>query len=276
MVAATATAAVTLTITANAISGGKNAAEADWIRDWVIPEFEAAQTEAGNEVTVEFLEEGVDDEDYKTKISLDLQAGEGADIIGIDGIWVGEFAEAGYIAPLSEVAGDAVESWDGWDQMSDSVQAAMSFEDERYGVPQGADGRVLYYNKDLFSQAGLPEDWQPTSWDEVLEAGRSLSALDGVIPIQLNAGTAMGEATTMQGLLPLLAGTGTEVYADGMWNGNTQACRTCCRPTRRSTSTRVWATRSSSRRPPGETPRSRSSPPVRSGSCSRATTSGGP
>src|SRR5690606_22820368 len=80
--------AVTLTITANAISGGKNAAEADWIRDWVIPQFEAAQAEAGCDVTVEFLEEGVDDEDYKTKIVLDLQAGEGADIIGIDGIWV--------------------------------------------------------------------------------------------------------------------------------------------------------------------------------------------
>jgi len=217
--------AVTLTITANAISGGKNAAEADWIRDWVIPEFEAAQTEAGRDVTVEFLEEGVDDEDYKTKIALDLQSGEGADIIGLDGIWVGEFAEAGYIAPLSEVGGDAVDDWEGWDQMSDAVQAAMSFEDQRYGVPQGADGRVLYYNKELFAQAGLPEDWQPTSWEEVLEAARSLASIDGVVPIQLNAGTAMGEATTMQGLLPMLAGTGSEVYSDGMWNGATQGLR---------------------------------------------------
>lgn len=217
--------AVTLTITANAISGGKNAAEADWIHNWVIPQFEAAQAEAGRDVTVEFLEEGVDDEDYKTKIALDLQSGEGADIIGIDGIWVGEFAEAGYIKPLTEVAGDAVDDWEGWGEMSEAVQSAMSFEDQRYGIPQGADGRVLYYNKDLFAQAGLPEDWQPTSWDEVLEAGRTLSSLDGVIPLQINAGTAMGEATTMQGLLPLLVGTGTEVYSDGMWNGDTQGLR---------------------------------------------------
>lgn len=217
--------AVTLTITANAISGGKNAAEADWIRDWVIPQFEAAQAEAGRDVTVEFLEEGVDDEDYKTKIVLDLQAGEGADIIGIDGIWVGEFAEAGYIAPLSEVAGDAVDAWDGWEQMPEAVQSAMSFEGERYGVPQGADGRVLYYNKELFAQAGLPEDWQPTSWDEILETARTLSSLDGVIPLQINAGTAMGEATTMQGVLPLLVGTGTEVWSDGAWNGDTQGLR---------------------------------------------------
>lgn len=215
----------TLTIVTNAISGGKNEAEADWINDWVIPQFEQAMADEGQDVTVEFEAQGVDDEDYKTKIALDLQSGGGADIIGIDGIWVGEFAEAGYIAPLEEVGGDAVAEWDGWDQVPDAVQNGLSFNGEVYGVPQGADGRVLYYNKELFAQAGLPEDWQPTSWDEVLEASRALAGIEGVTPIQLNAGTAMGEATTMQGLLPMLVGTGAEVYADDQWTGATDEMR---------------------------------------------------
>lgn len=212
---------VTLTITANAITGGKNAAEADWIADWVIPEFEAAMEADGKDVTVEFEPQGVDDENYKTKIALDLQSGEGADIIGMDGIWVGEFAEAGYIKPLAEVGGDAVDDWEGWEQIPEAVQAALSFDDARYGVPQGADGRVLYFNKDLFEQAGLPADWQPESWDDVLDAARELKQLDGVTPIQLNAGTAMGEATTMQGLLPMLVGTGEQVFEDDKWVGDT-------------------------------------------------------
>jgi multiple sugar transport system substrate-binding protein len=55
----------------------------------------------------------------------------------------------------------------------------------------------------------------------VLEAGRELKKLEGVTPIQLNAGTAMGEATTMQGLLPMLVGTGEQVYEDGKWVGDT-------------------------------------------------------
>lgn len=211
----------TLTIVTNAISGGKNEAEADWINEWVIPQFEQAMADEGQDVTVEFEAQGVDDEDYKTKIALDLQSGGGADIIGIDGIWVGEFAEAGYIAPLEEVGGDAAADWDGWEQIPDAVQNGLSFNDQVYGVPQGADGRVLYYNKELFAQAGLPEDWQPTSWEEVLEAARALAGIEGVTPIQLNAGTAMGEATTMQGLLPILAGTGAEVYADDQWIGAT-------------------------------------------------------
>lgn len=218
--AAEETGPVTLTLTTNSITGGKNAAEADWIADYVVPGFEKAMKDAGKDVTVEFQPQGVDDEDYKTKIALDLQSGKGADIIGMDGIWVGEFADAGYIKPLSDVAGSAVDKWEGWSQIPKAVQNALSFDGKRYGVPQGADGRVLYYNKTLFEKAGLPEDWQPTSWDEILDAARDLKKVSGVTPIQLNAGTAMGEATTMQGLLPILVGAGAEVYKDGKWIGD--------------------------------------------------------
>ncbi|WP_350258528.1 extracellular solute-binding protein [Scrofimicrobium sp. R131] len=215
-----ATDAVTLSFTANAIVGGKNSAEAEWIQDWVIPNFEKEMADQGKNVKVNFEPQGVDDEDYKTKLALDLQSGGGADVFAIDGIWVGEFAEAGYIKPLEEVAPNSA-SWDGWEQIDDSVQQALAFDGQRYGVPQGADGRVIYYNKDLFKEAGLPTDWQPTSWDEILDAARALKKLDGVIPIQLNAGTAMGEATTMQGILPMLAGAGGSVWQDGKWLGDT-------------------------------------------------------
>jgi multiple sugar transport system substrate-binding protein len=210
---------VTLTLTENAIRGGKNAEAAEFIEDWAIPEFEAMKAAEGVDVTVEFLGSGADDEDYKTALALDLQTGGGADVLGgFDGIWVGEFAQAGHIQPLNQVYPDA-DAWDGWAQIGDAVQANMSFDGERYGIPGGTDGRVIYFNKELFAQAGLPEDWQPTSWEEILEAGRALKELDGVTPIQINAGTPMGEATTMQGFLPLLVGTGVRIWEDGLWQG---------------------------------------------------------
>lgn len=213
----------TLTIAANAAPGGKNAEQAAWIEDYVIPEFERQQQEAGVEATIEFVPSGVDDEDYKSRLALDLRSGAGADIVSIDGIWVGEFAEADYIAPLGEVVGDEeVEGWEGWEQITDTVEALMMFEDERYGIPAGTDGRVIYFNKELFSQAGLPTDWQPQSWQDVLDAAQALSELPDVTPIQLNAGTAMGEATTMQGFLPLLTGTGVELYDGTSWQGATE------------------------------------------------------
>ncbi len=216
----------TLTIAANAISGGKNAAGADWVEKWVIPQFVAAQKAKGRTATVKFQPSGAADEDYKSKVALDLRSGSGADIYALDGIWVGEFADAGYIKPLDDLVGaDKVSAWDGWAQIPKSVQANMSYNGKRYGVPNGTDGRVLYFNKKLFAQAGLPADWQPKSWDEILAAGQKLKSLPGVTPIQLNAGTAMGEATTMQGVLPLLVGTGQQIWANNKWQGNTQAMR---------------------------------------------------
>ncbi|WP_113703450.1 extracellular solute-binding protein [Nonomuraea lactucae] len=212
---------VTLTIAANSISGGKNSESADWIRRWVIPSFE--RTHPG--VKVLFEPSGVDDEQYKTKIALDLKSGKGADVIDVDGIWVGEFAQAGYIRPLAEVGGASVDSWEGWSQIPQAVQGLGVFDGRKYGLPQGTDGRVLFYNRNLFRKAGLPDPWRPASWQEIIDAGVRLKAAGVPVPIQINAGTAMGEATTMQGVLPLLAGAGAEIYAGGKWTGASQAMK---------------------------------------------------
>lgn len=216
---------VTLTVTSNAIAGGKNAAEAGWYATYVIPKFTEMEKAKGVNVTVKFQPSGVDDEQYKAKMALDLKSKSGADVIALDGIWVGEFAQAGYIKPLTDVVGPSVTSWDGWAQIPKSVQANTSFNDKAYGIPGGTDGRVLYFNKKLFAQAGLPADWQPTSWQDILSAGTKLKAVSGVDPIQVNAGTAMGEASAMQGALPLLVGAGAEIYQDGKWQGSTQQIR---------------------------------------------------
>ncbi|WP_433337881.1 extracellular solute-binding protein [Spirillospora sp. CA-294931] len=214
-----------LVISRNAIQGGKNTGEAEWITRTVIPRFVAAQKAKGVTAKVTFRGYGVDDEPYKTKIALDFKARSGADVLDIDGIWVGEFAQAGYIRPLATVAGPKADTWDGWAQIPKAVQQLATFEGKRYAVPPATDGRLLFFNRKLFAQAGLPADWQPKSWDDLLAAGRALKKVPGVTPIQLNAGTAMGEATSMQGILPLLAGAGAEIYSGGKWTGGGAALK---------------------------------------------------
>ncbi|MEP7020079.1 MAG: extracellular solute-binding protein, partial [Pseudonocardiales bacterium] len=216
---------VSLTINANDVAGGKNAAEANWITTFVIPGYIAAQKAKGVNATVKFNGAGVDDEEYKTKLELGLKTGNGADVFAADGIWLGELASAGYVKPLDELVGKETASWDGWSQISKAVQNNLSYKDKLYGIPNGTDGRVLYFNKKLFAKAGLPADWQPKSWDDILAAGAALKKISGVNPIQINAGTPMGEATTAQGFLPLLAGTGKPMFdeASGKWQGATPA-----------------------------------------------------
>jgi multiple sugar transport system substrate-binding protein len=218
---------VELVIGSNSVKGGKSSAGAEFTEDVLIPKFVEAQKAKGVDVTVRFQGDGSDDEVYKQKLSLDLSNKSGPDLISVDGIWVGEFAQAGYIKPLTDTVGDQakVDGWDGWSQIPDSVQQLGMFEGKRYGVPNGTDGRVLYFNKKLFAQAGLPADWQPKSWDEIITAAQALKKLPDVTPLQINAGTAMGEATSMQGVLPLLVGTGAGINTDGKWLGDTPQLR---------------------------------------------------
>lgn len=219
---------VQLSIISNVAEGGKNSLGARWLLDFVIPSFERQMRQDGVDANVRLIPLGVADEDYKSRIALDLRVGEGADIMGFDQFWLAEFVAAGYLQPLDEVVGEHVNDWEGWDQIPEAVQGSLVLDDETYGIPLGTDGRVLFYNKQLFRRAGLPVDWQPTSWDEIIDAGRRLKQrLPGVTPLQFNAGVAMGEATTLQGFVPILLGTGTSVYDQeiGKWIGDTPELR---------------------------------------------------
>ncbi|GAA3515850.1 ABC transporter substrate-binding protein [Actinocatenispora rupis] len=217
----------TLTISTNAISGGKNAQEADWITKELIPAFEKAEKAKGRNVTVNYQANGIDDAKYGEKLELSLKAGGGPDLFVVGGDSIATYAAAGYIAPLDKVVGGEANSWTGWKQVDAAVKKNVSMNGRYYAVPNGVDGRVLYYNKKLFVKAGLPADWQPTSWADILAAGRKLATLSGVTPIQINAGTPMAEATTMQGFLPLLAGAGAEIYdaKAKKYQGDTKAVR---------------------------------------------------
>lgn len=217
--------AINITVTANSILGGKNDQGALWITKYVIPRFVAEEKAKGKTVTVSYIGSGAADEAYESKLALQLKAGDAPDVMAIDGIWLGQFVQAGYLKPMDQVLGKDIDSWTGWSQIPPTIQANLAFNTTRYGLPLGTDGRVIYFNKQLFTRAGLPARWQPTSWADILAAAQKLKKLSGVTPIELDAGTAMGEATTTQGFLPLLAGTGNQIFQNGKWQGDTPGVR---------------------------------------------------
>jgi len=198
--------AQTISITARMVAGGVNDLQVQWLQDFVIPEFEARNPG----VTVDLIEFGGSDEGLKEQYALDLSVGAGADVLGFDGFWIPEFVEGGMLMPLDQVGGAVVDEWEGWDAIPIGLQELTMFEGERYGIALGTDYRMIHVRSDLLEAAGLDASgWQPSSWDELLDAARALKeANPNSYPLQINAGTAMGEATTMQGYFMLLLGTG--------------------------------------------------------------------
>lgn len=159
------------------------------------------------EVSVEFEPISASSSDYFTKVALMNQSkSTAADVIYEDGFNVTADAEAGYLHPLADQLAD----WDDWAQYSDIVRqnGTSKVDGEVYSIPLGTDNQAIWFNKDLFAQAGLPEDWQPESWQDILDAAAVLKEkLPDVIPLNMYTTKAAGEATTLRGMLNLISGT---------------------------------------------------------------------
>ncbi len=210
----TATSApVTLSLICRCVAGGVNANTVKWLTEYVTPKFQDAQKAAGKTVTVNLVQFGGSDEELKARYALDLKAGSGSDVMAFDGFWVPEFVEGGLLKSLDTVASAKVNDWEGWKQIPDAVQDLLRFQGKRFGIPIGTDARAIWYRKDVLKTAGIADPWQPKSWDDILVAARAIKkASPDVFPIQINAGTAMGEATTLQGWYMVVLGTGANVY----------------------------------------------------------------
>lgn len=218
---------VKLTVTSRAVRGGVNSVLVQWLEDIVFPAFVQWMKAQGKDVQVEFVQFGGSDEALKQQYALDLKVGKGADVLGFDGFWIPEFDVAGLVKPLDEIAGPAVWEWEGWAYIPQGMREILGYQGRVYGLALGTDVRVIFYRRDLFEKAGLLPPgsglrWQPRSWEELLDAARYIKkALPDVIPLQINAGTEMGEATTMQGWFMVLLGTGIHMYdfESGRWYG---------------------------------------------------------
>ncbi|MCX5777951.1 MAG: extracellular solute-binding protein [Elusimicrobia bacterium] len=92
---------------------------------------------------------------------------------------VSSFINAGYIADLS------ADMQTGWkSHLFDKPLSQNTFPEGNewkvkpgiYGVPIDVSAIMIYYNKDLFKQAGLDPKNPPQTWEAFLEAGRKLRA----------------------------------------------------------------------------------------------------
>ena len=67
-----------------------------------------------------------------------------------------------------------------------------------YGLPYQHSTPIAYYNKDLFSAAGLDPENPPLTWEDTLTAAKKLQAANGdVIPLELSADPWILEALAM-------------------------------------------------------------------------------
>lgn len=152
-----------------------------------------------------------DEGGYYTKLALMQRSSATApDIVSEDSFQIGSDVTAGYLVPLDQY----LASWPEYKQeWYPQMQTITTFNGHNYGIMNSTDAQTIWYNKDIFKKAGLPTNWQPKSWADILSAAQTIKdKVPGVIPINAYSGIPMNEASTMRTMLMLLYGTNNSLY----------------------------------------------------------------
>ena len=182
----------------------------------VIPDFEAAMAEQGKDIKVDLIEDILTDEQFKTKMTQQLVAGQAPDVLDIGESMAVGWAAAGYLSPLDPY----LDEWDGWDHYYPAVKDALTRQDGKvYTLASGASVQNFFVRKDVLEEVGVDTS-QPQTWDELIDRLIEVKEKTGDTPIVIPAGTAWGGGTWFEGFQPLLGGTDTEYYdrESGTWN----------------------------------------------------------
>jgi maltose-binding protein MalE len=140
-------------------------------------------------------------QDIRSQAIIAIPAGEGPDIyIGVHD-WLGALITSGLVAPID--LGDKAASF-----VPSTLEAFTYTDGKLYGVPYASENLGFFYNTDLIKTV-------PTTWDEVLEAGRTLKA-EGKVDYAIAIG-----GDPLYNALPMQTSFGGYVFgktASGAWN----------------------------------------------------------
>ncbi|MQA86314.1 MAG: extracellular solute-binding protein [Streptosporangiales bacterium] len=116
----------------------------------------------------------------------------------LDNLYVQQIAETGALTPLDSYGFKDTDSY------YESAISAGTYKNKLYGLPTAVDTLALYYNKEMFSKAGLSP---PKDWTELTEAAQKLS---GGSRYGIAFSAVANEEGTFQ-FLPFFWGAGAEL-----------------------------------------------------------------
>jgi raffinose/stachyose/melibiose transport system substrate-binding protein len=124
----------------------------------------------------------MENEAFKAAIQTNIQAG---DIPDLFQSWGGgvlrDQVAAGAVQDITEASAEYTPA------LSPGTTGLFNVDGVQYGLPYNQSIVGIWYNKDLFEQAGLDPEAPPATWAELLEAVQALKDA-GIVPIAVGAG----------------------------------------------------------------------------------------
>lgn len=109
------------------------------------------------------------------KMLISAISGVPYDVVSTGFYSVYEEGSQGFLEPLDKYLAE----WELTKQFPQPIWEALKWQGQVYAVPQNQELRAMAYNTRLFSEAGLDPNQPPISWDEIIQAARRLTKLEG-------------------------------------------------------------------------------------------------
>ena len=151
----------------------------------------AAIDEAWEEVTLVYEPGGSESATYQDVLVTEIEAGTAPDVFWIPGTDVARFAKSGLILNLADVAAadpdfSAGDFYAG--PMGFLTTSAEEGVDALWGLPRDVSAFAIYYNADLFDEAGVDYPAEGWTWDDFYAAGSAINELgDEIFGFGMNA-----------------------------------------------------------------------------------------
>ena len=172
-------AALAIGLTAGALPIGTSAQDPEPLEMWersggnapMVDELVRAWNEAEPSRPIELTY--IEHAEMVPRLAQAIASGEVPDLMGLDLIYGPQFTSAGQLEDVTDYFVDDPTL----ETASPGHLEVATWEDRLYGVPLYADVSVLFWNKDLFREAGLDPEVPPTNLQEIHDMGAAISAL---------------------------------------------------------------------------------------------------
>jgi multiple sugar transport system substrate-binding protein len=112
---------------------------------------------------------------FTQKLGAALATGTAPDVISLNLVYAPYFASQNQLADITSRANDL-----GYlDKLNASEVQLGTWNNKIYALPFTGDASALFYNKTLFTKAGLDPSKPPTTWAEIKDAAAKITALGG-------------------------------------------------------------------------------------------------
>lgn len=146
-----------------------------WARDttepWMVPLVEKYNASHDDKIELQIIP-GIE---MVQKYATAAAGGAAPDVLSMDLIYVPSFAQQGQLEDIT----DLILSFDFHESFAPAHLNMGLLGGRNYALPFYVDGSLLFWNKDLFREAGLDPEHAPANWQELKDYSSKITALGG-------------------------------------------------------------------------------------------------